>query len=257
MAEEPRDAKTQSHKKIALPEKFLQTFQIPDGCYHRINRVVAIENQTLLPEMVYYQLWRFNMTDLELSLQEFKRVWRTLILKRVQDVYKEVTFAIPSDYIKLNRGILVPAPLSDILKALGTFRSQSTGAYYVATPPAHPADSPDWWILDRHALEGWVLIMTRMARYYLMRAFPSKTDVQGRSVLLTAIKDENAFRSVKSLTNEARPIDGYLRLVTDDLFEPDDHVVYENCHQTLVTGTCASTVIPLYVGSYCLQEYNC
>lgn len=58
-------------------------------------------------------------TDLPITGENFIRMWKTLILKRVQDVYEKEKHVRSDHYVRLDRSILTPAPLTDLLYALG------------------------------------------------------------------------------------------------------------------------------------------
>lgn len=49
--------------------------------------------------------------DPELTSAEYLRVWRTLLLARVQELYKKEKKVLASDRVRLGDNIPVPAPL--------------------------------------------------------------------------------------------------------------------------------------------------
>ena len=82
-----------------------------------------------------------NNCWLPITLKQFIRMWRTLILKRVQDVIEKQLLARPDHFVRLSRNIMLPAPCADLLYSLRQFHSNANGLIYNISQPAR-ADPP-------------------------------------------------------------------------------------------------------------------
>lgn len=92
--------------------------------------------------------------------------------------------------------------------------------------------------------------MGRMSSLFMMREFPSKSEYKDRPIGMTSISDQVALRSVKSLTNEPSPADGFLRFINDELFT--NPFPYANSQLRIVEGMERTSILRTYIGSYVL-----
>lgn len=160
--------------------------------------------------------------------------------------------------ITIPRINLIPAPIHDLLNSLGTFHSKVTGVNYITVPPARPAaNAPAFWDVNYAVLNAFNLAMSRLQFQYTMREFPSLTDVEDRPLLLTEAssyleEDEQVF--VKSWTNEPRPSDALMRIASNQLYDVDPLITYDNCKLTMTQEVTKHTTLVEYIGSYMLQS---
>lgn len=220
-----------------------------DSDYHIQDIAVQISIQDSLPTVTYQQLVQLTTMDLPITLAQFVRMWKTLILKRVQDVYENEKRVRSEHYIRLHRNILVPATLGDLLYQIGAFHSPSNGIVYHLTPPLRPANPPSWWIIDDNILAGWIQLTIRFRDIFTMKEFPSPADYEGRAMLMTTITDEGDTRRIKSLTNDPRPVDAFIRFMNDELYDPVP--VAANAHLVITECLNLASIRASYVGKYC------
>lgn len=232
----------------------LSTFGRRDNRYRTLDYAIQIAGQDTVATSTYHQMTQICNSILPITVVEFTRMWKTLILKRTQDVYEKEKHNRADHFVRLDRSILTPAPLSDLLYSIGQFVSQSIGMQFHVTPPAHAAEPPNWWTVDAAILSNWNLLCNRMKKMYLMREFPSPSDYDGRPLVLTNIHDQGDFRSVSSYTNEPTPSDAFVRLVNDELFVPANAITYDTSSYLLVDSLHRQSVVGNYVGSYVLES---
>lgn len=67
---------------------------------------VNITAQNTLSGRTYDQMLQIVNADLPITRDNFIRMWKTLILKRVQDVYGKEKHVRPANFIRLERSIL-------------------------------------------------------------------------------------------------------------------------------------------------------
>ncbi|KAF6198239.1 hypothetical protein GE061_007986 [Apolygus lucorum] len=109
-----------------------------DRNYTVLDYVVIIDNQNAVATATFYQLVQLAVVDLPLLLEDFIRMWKTLILRRVHDVYEMEKKRRPDHFVRLARNIQVPAPLGDFLYSLGQLRSPVDGATHDIIPSSSP-----------------------------------------------------------------------------------------------------------------------
>lgn len=220
-----------------------------------------IDVQNTVATSTYNQMQVLVPVNFAMTLQQFIRMWKTLILKRVQDVYEREKHIRPEHYVRIDRSILVPAPLSDLMSAIGSFDSHSRGVTYHVTPPARAAQPPDWWTVDDNVVTLWVRLMHRMKHLYLMREYPSPADFDSRPLALTTIRTELvnnqvAARAVYAYTNEPTPADALVRFVNDDMYENAHGITQANCGYIIVERSHYTAVVLSYIGSYVLNTVS-
>lgn len=192
--------------------------------------IVQIEGQDTLSGVTYDTIQQMFTVDLPLNRADFIRMWKTLILKRTQDVYELERHVRSQNYVRLSRNISTPGPLSDLLYSLGQFRSAARGPIYQIEPPARAAQPPDWWNVDNAILSNWQLLAARAERVYTFREFPSPNDYDGKPLTLTRMQDIDGLRIVKAYTNEPKMSDALVRFVNDELFNDAHDVSFATCH---------------------------
>lgn len=219
-----------------------------------LDRVLQIATQDTLSERVFRQMEQLSHVDLPITLDDFQRMWKTLILKRVQDVYEREKMIRADHYIRLSRNIPIPAPLGDLLYSIGQLRSAVDGVIYHTIPPARAAAPPNWWTVDIPIVQNWSLLAGRMHEQYMFREFPPITDYDNKPMLLTSMQDHNGFRSVKAFTNEVKPNDAYVRFMNDELYAVDARVNFNSSHLRIVEALEPTSTRGVYVASYALRS---
>jgi hypothetical protein len=224
-----------------------------DSDYHVQDVTLSIANQNMLSGATYDQIQQLITVDLPITRDNFIRVWKTLILKRCQDVFEQEKHHRADHFIRINRNILVPAPLSDLLYMIGQHHSNVTGVIYDSVPPAHAANPPPWWAVDNDLVQQWCLMVNRLKTNYLMREFPSMTDYTNKPLMLTSLHDNEDLRSIKAFTNEPKPADALIRFVNDPLYDPVPHA-YDACHLRMTEQLALTTIRYCYVGAYVINS---
>lgn len=163
-----------------LTGRNLMTFGRLDSDYAIQDRVVQIANQNTLSGLVYDQLEQLVNVNLPITRDEFIRVYKTLLLKRVQDVYEKEKLVRPDHYVRIARNIQLPAPLAETLSAIGSFHSAADGMIYHAVQPARAANPENWWAVDNDLILNWSKAIGRLSHQYVMSEFPSFTDYADR-----------------------------------------------------------------------------
>lgn len=120
----PPPMRTNGYQPTALD---LMNFGRLDSDYTIVDHAVNINGQDTLPGMTYDQQSELTTIDLPIDRLMFIRVWKTLILKRLQDVFEQEKRVRAQHFVRLARNQLLPAPLADLLYALGSFHSPATG----------------------------------------------------------------------------------------------------------------------------------
>lgn len=244
---------------MTLPAKFTSqngyNFGRMDSDQNIVDHVLRIGNQTTLAGVTYRQLQNIGTVDLPITLAQFTRMWHTLMLKRVQDVFRVEKGMYAPHRIRLNHGILIPGPLTDLLNEIGMFHSQVTGHIHHVVPPTRPAVVPDYWTLDDDVIDAWTITMARVARLYTMKDFPSPTLIDDRPMVLTikTAANDDALVRVKAFTREPKPQQALITAVNDDLFEPFEQYLPNDAHLHMTPLFHPREVIGTYVGSYVLD----
>lgn len=220
-----------------------------------LSLIVAIENQTQLPSMTYHQIRQLLAIEMELTEEQFIRMWRTLVLKRAQDVYRATSGAQPPNLIRLPRTILLPGPLGELIYSLGLGFSPSTGWRIRTVPPVLSDPLPPWATPDPVIVEAWQNMTARIDTLYTQYQFPSFADYEDRLIGLTTISDDaNDFRTVRSWTNESTPSERYLRFVFDDLFAANSRININSCRFMIAAPLHLPTIRSDYCGSFVKKE---
>lgn len=224
--------------------------------FTRVECVVNVDGQTLLPELVHDQMSQLINVDLEINKADFTRLWKSLLLKRCQDVYEKERFRRATNFIRVGHQIPVPAPLADLTFALGSYFCPANGITYDVVPPVKGNDPPNWWEIDLPMLNRWNRTCARMKDLYHMREFPTMTDWNDKPLSLCVVTDDDTpLRTVKSPVTGATPTDSLIALVNNQLFNPQVAAL-NNCHISLVESVNYEIVAGEYVASYVTGSNN-
>lgn len=222
-----------------------------DSIYHYRQLIVNINDQTSLFTTLYEQLQQLTTTEPPITQDQFIRMCRTLLLKRVQDIYEKCHRIRAPNYIQIDRGILIPGPVGDLLYVLGRYHSTNDGAVYVLSPPPRAAAAENWWAIDNDILGRYLLYIDRLSDDYIMYEFPKPTDYDNRPICRTTINDfNNDYRSVRAHDSGVTPNDAFIRFVNDDLFIQNEYINYDRAALQQVSERHRPTVQRLYVNSY-------
>lgn len=223
-----------------------------DSTYHRVDLAVSIDNQVSVAHATYQQMEQLCSMALPMDIDTFTRMWKTLILKRVQDIFEHEKHRRSEHFVRVMRNLLIPAPLADLLYALGQHHSRALGTIFDMIPPARPAVPQPWWTMDPLILDHWCLMCARMSKQFMMKEFPAPSEYKDRAIAMTSIQDAGNLRSVKSLTNEPTPADGYLRFVNDEILIAP--FPFANSQLRIVEGLERPSILYSYVGAYVLDS---
>lgn len=238
-----------------------------DSDYSIINHTIRIENQDTLSGLTYDQLAAVSNIQLNMTRAQFIRIWKTLIYKRVQDILMMEKQVRPVDQIHINRAILTPAPLADLLASLGEFHSAVTGhIHHIVLPdraaraqtrsqPAVEAQPvPEHGTINRALLTQWNLLCARLKHNYIMKEFPPMDQESARPLVLTRMQATNDLIQIRAKTSEPTPNDALIRIVNDDLFVDNDRYDYAHCAITMTPLVDPEAIRGTYVGGYVLDN---
>lgn len=217
------------------------TFSIQD-------HTVRISNQDTLPNALWHMFSVHCPIDLPITQANFCRVWKTIILKRIQDVYELEKSRRADHFIRISRNVNLPAPLADLLYTLGQYYDPQEDIMHHLVPPAHPAQPEPWRSVDADILTQWNETITLLTPYFIMKEYPPMSIYQGTPIMFTTVVDTGNLRAVKARFNGPTPSDAYIRLVNDELFEQP--YATAACHFTLVSPQRRSETIDLYLEKY-------
>lgn len=225
-----------------------------DSDYSIVSHTLNIADQDTLSGMTYDQLLQLSNIALGITRANFIRMWKTLILKRTQDVHEKQNHTRGEHFVRLDRGIQLPAPLADLLYSLGAFHSNATGHLHHIEPPLRAAAPPNWWALDAAIVRSWNQTIARLSSLYTMKEYPSQGTWDNKPLMLTLRREVDDYVSIKSWTNEPTMQDGFIRAVNDDLFDVHNYITYNHAALNVVQNIYAPQVIGNYVGSYTIRS---
>lgn len=116
--------------------QLLFDFDQLDSIYRRHDLIVNIDALVSVAQAIYQQLKQLSAIALTMDEVNFVRMWRTLILKRVQDIFKLEKHRRAEHFIRVMPNLRVPAPLADLLYSLGQLHSRALGTVFDMIPPA-------------------------------------------------------------------------------------------------------------------------
>lgn len=261
---QPSKFQTTANAMQSTPVPFLSqnhqtlAFGRLDSDYFTHSRVLQPDALLSLSHTTKQVLDSIVTVELNITLEEFTYVVQTMLLKRVQDVYRRIYAVNPPDKIMLPRIARIPAPIFDVLNSIGTFHSKVTGVNYVSVPPAKARrDPPPYWDLNLAVFQRFNIEMSRLQHLYTMREFPSHLDTEDRPLLITELSnynedDEIVF--VKAWTNEPRPSDALIRSVCEEIYADDNLITYDNCKLMMSQEIVKQSTLAEYAGSYVMQS---
>jgi hypothetical protein len=213
---------------------FLENLEFARMVHPLINEdhKIKIDNQESLSSMTYDMMNSMVKRKMALSKAEFVRMWKTLILKRAQDVYTASKGKRPENLLLIGPFSVVPAPLGDLLNSMGYFQTNFCGGFHHIVPPANNGE--DFWTVDNDILYKWSLELGRFSSLYTLKEFPYKYDCSNRALVLTRLckeKDSNGYAAVKCYTQEPKDSDRLICSVNDELFE-NERITAESCGLT-------------------------
>lgn len=211
---------------------------------------VSIGNQDTVSTTTFDQLHQLTTVDAPLTRNEFIRVWKSIILRRVQDVIEQDSGVRSEDYIRISRATRVPGPLFDILNCLGTYQSSVRGTPISIALPARPAVLPDWYNLDPRLLRDYTAYIARMEPKYKMFSFPPANDYTGRTITLTTLHDHDNLRNIRAYTSEATPDDALIRLAHDNIFTAHNRISYNHSYLYMAANIYRPAIVYDYVACY-------
>lgn len=209
-----------------------------------------IANQDTISGLTFDQLHQLTAVDAPMTRDQFIRTWKTLILHRVQILQGNELSAPLAHFHDFATDTKVPATLGDLLHRLGQFKSSTDGRTYNLLAPPQPDQLPDWWNIDANLFHHWNQYMARMETKYLMTTYPHPLKTEGTALITTTIQDAQAYRSVRTITSEADPDDGYVRFVNDDIFYPNDHTTYATSDYYMIRELHHDTTVANYIAAY-------
>lgn len=261
-----RDSSPQPLDKTSNP-----TFKIPlldDYEYGRMygrmdsdffvrEHTMRVDNQTTLSSAVYNVLAELVTWPLPITQDEFIRMWKTLMLKRIQDVFESEKSRRSDHFVRLVRNIPLPAPLGDLLHSIGYFHSTKTGYLHHVVQPARASTPETFWTVDPAITASWINTMNRLSHIYTMKEFPTMSQCEGRSMLLTTVSAWNTpMRSVNSFTNETYMTDGFIHAMNNQLYEADPIITFANSHLIMTNAFEHTSVRQQYVYSYAIDHLS-
>ena len=208
-------------KRFVLPPRFAQDFQVRSDYTIRDLRVNIDATESLAKE-TYAKMTLLTFFDLPINEAGFVRMWKTLVLKRCQDIFKMAKCIRPEHYLhRLSTwSILVPAPLAELLYSLGTFNDVHRGIVYHMVPPEKGASAPNWWTVDLDLLQNFLRTMMCIQDLeFPVKEFPSPLDYKGRAIARTTNSFRNEMYSEVGSIYSSTPSDGMIGVLKPDLFE--------------------------------------
>lgn len=221
-----------------------------DSDYRNVDFTVQIENQDSLSAATYEAISSAVTINLDITMAQFQQMWKTIILKRVQDVYEAEKYQRPVGFVRLGRQLPLPGPLADLCHSLGYVHSNATGHNYHIIPPPAPVQPEAWRQVDNNIINLWNREMNRVSPLYTMKEFPALNQCADRPLCLTQINVEDDQAIVKAWTNEPKATDAFVRMANDDLFEAHPFITYNNCSLTMTQNISVSGFRANYAGSY-------
>lgn len=239
----------------ALNQPFNQlAFGRLDSDYHVVDLVGQIENQDEMAAATFNAIQSVLSIDMTLTQAQFTRMWKTILLKRYQDIFEAEKFQRHANFVRLGRQVPLPAPLADLCHTLGYYHSAADGHMYHLNPPAQPAQPEPWRAVEAQLLALYVREMQRVSVEYTMKEFPAPNQCADRPLLLTTRNEVNDFVIIKAWTNEPKPVDAYIRAVNPDLIQAHAYITHANASLTMTQQLDITTVRAQYAGSYIIDS---
>lgn len=241
--------------------------RIPDMTlqFGRLNstrrRVIVIVDPSLL-ERVLDEMYTAMTATLNgfavpfITRENFIRMCRTLIAKRLQDIMEWQNGIRPANLIQIVRVIDVPQPLAELLYSFGPYFCQLNGKQYyyglIPRPDVHP---PNWWQLDPVIVSNYRYFIDQCRTRYMISPFPKMSDMIGQPIMLTARHEDHNMSQVRAYLNCATPADGFLRFVHEE-FYTNLPFTYDDCDLIMTPQLYTVDVINAYVRSYIIEVHG-
>lgn len=249
---------------LSIIDKKLKCFERQE-CYLKFSRMdpifevyehtLNINNQDTMPRAVYEKLQEIVSYTLPITLVQFTQMWKTLILKRVQDIYESEKSRRSDHYIRLVRNILLPAPLGDLLHSLGHYYSASMGMSHHLVPPSRASTPEDFWTVSTAIVAAWNQTMKQIEPFYTIKEYPSMTQCEDRPMLLTRVSNfATPMRSVNAFTKEPKMTDAFVHSLQDELFIDHPFITFDNCHLIMTNSINSVQIRRDYVKSYVITH---
>ena len=245
-----------AHRPASLPIVNLVNMRLGFGRMDSVQPIVAatltIDTLDQVAKITYDQISQLSLTAPPLAQEEFIRVWKTILLYRVQNIQECELIVAPPHRIKLAPSLLLPRPLGDLVYHLGRWQSQTNGIIYDVRAPIKPAEHiPDWWTVIPDLMIKWQTFLSRAANYYMCMEMPRKFAFEGQPLVVIAVKQyANRLVQAKSLTNEPQMSDAIIRLVNEPEMFQGSGITFETNH-LIMSQEANLDVLPVkYVASY-------
>lgn len=235
--------------RFNLPPRWTLEFGRSQSDYTVRDFKLSIGNQDSLAKATYQQIFNLSLDELPITEDDFVRMWKTLILKRVQDVFETVKCQRSANFVRIIRNIYLPAPLADLIYSIGSFTEDKLGIVMTMVPPDQASKPENWWTADSDIIAKWILLTHRIQDRFVMKEFPSNRDVEGRALVLTTRKVTNGYCEIRSLTNSPTPADGMIRFLNDELFT--NGYEFADCHLRMTDRLNYQQVLYGYLQPYC------
>lgn len=243
---------SQTDKRMTLSSSETLSFGRLDSDYFIVDVVVNVEAQETLATATYQQMLQLTSLDFPITQQNFVRMWKTIILKRVHDVYEMEKHRRADHYLRLNRNLMLPAPLADLLYSLGQWYNDVEGIMYHMVPPTRAADPEPWWTLDNAIFSAWNQTVNRMQHLFQMKEYPSLSDFDARPIYGCSKLIDGQMQSIVARWNKPKPADAFIRFVNDELFAAP--IPPDQCHLRMTDRMFTTSIVGEYLRRYCLSS---
>lgn len=242
---------------LSQPELKLQF-----GRLNATRRRIAVTVDPGLLTRVWQKEYRVLTTCLggliapSISEDEYIRMSRTLLLKRLQDIQEYQTGIRPDGTIRMARGLEIPQPSAELLYALGPYFCDVNGRQYFTTYPPTPTQTPpNWYTLDPTILGNYRLLMDQVRSRYRTVLFPKSSECIGQPLMFTVGKEENGMKTVRASINVPTPADGFLRFVHEE-FYTNGVPNFNTCDLIMTETLFIDDVVDKYVRSYVISVHG-
>jgi hypothetical protein len=222
-----------------------------DSDYQVVEHELQIEKIEKLAKATFQAMWSTLTINPTLTEGQFVQMTKTLFLKRAQDVIENAKRVRVDKPVHLQRYIEIPAPIADLLTLIGNFHSDSEGHQHHITLPVFAKDKhPAYYQVDSQIVELYTRDIGRIRPLYQMKPFPSSRECWDKPLMLTRIKVEDDFVSVRAWTNEPTMEDAYVRACNDELYKAHEYITYDNCSQQMSQKVHQVLTLTHYASSY-------
>lgn len=175
---------------------------------------VNIEGTKILAAATYQFMSSLSIAEPPLTEDQFVRMWRTVVLKRAQDVYEATSGVRPDGFIRFGTTLTIPRPLADFVAAIGRYTSIQLDVHFDPSPPVKTSPPQDWYTVDTTIYHNWQIWMIRMKNLYQCVDFPRRSQVIGLPYAIMSFEyDKRDLNGVITITHEATSSDALLFFV--------------------------------------------